>query len=367
MRVLYWCERFWPYVGGLETLAGALLPALAARGVELTVVTSHGELDLPDADRYRGIPVHRFPFLATLEQRDFPGLVAGMERVAALKRAVAPDLVHLHTVGPTALFHQRTRRAHRAPVLVTPHAPVTGLSAGPESVLGEILAESDWVTADSAATLADVRRLAPAVLARSSVVHDGLPAPPRPPVAWPGAPHLLCVGRLVPDKGFDVAIEAAAVLRERVAGLRLRIAGDGPARPDLERHASARGVADVVEFLGRVPEVWPVLDAASIVLMPSRWEETFGLVALEAALRRRPVVASRVGALPEVVEEGVTGLLVPKDDPAALADAVLRLLQDPGGAAAMGRAAERRARARFDIERCADAYAALYRRLAPPR
>jgi glycogen(starch) synthase len=98
--------------------------------------------------------------------------------------------------------------------------------------------------------------------------------------------------------------------------------------------------------------------------MPSRWEEPFGLVAVEAALMARPVVASRVGGLAEVVADGETGLLVDKEDPAALARAVTHLLKNPATAERMGQAARRRARELFGFERQVDAYDGLYQRLA---
>jgi glycogen(starch) synthase len=97
--------------------------------------------------------------------------------------------------------------------------------------------------------------------------------------------------------------------------------------------------------------------------MPSRWEEAFGLVALEAALMARPVVATRVGGLPEVVLDGETGLLVQKDDSGALARAVGFLLDHPEQAMSMGNAGRLRAKEVFSLARYVDAYDTLYRRL----
>jgi glycogen(starch) synthase len=142
------------------------------------------------------------------------------------------------------------------------------------------------------------------------------------------------------------------------------MAGDGPARPSLERQAHDLGIASRVDFLGRVPDVPATMNAATFVLMPSRWEETFGLVALEAALLGRPVVATRVGALPEVVRDGETGLIVEREDDAGLGAAMASLLADPDRTRRMGRAARERALATFGLERSLDAYEALYQRFA---
>ena len=176
----------------------------------------------------------------------------------------------------------------------------------------------------------------------------------------------MCLGRVVRDKGFDLALAAFAELAPRFPKARLVVAGDGPARPELEAQAQALGVADAVEFPGWVaPErVSELMNSATLVVMPSRWDEPFGLVAVEAALMARPVVASRVGGLAEAVADGETGLLVDKEDPAALARAVAHLLEDPGKAERMGQAARRRARELFGFERQVDAYDGLYQRLA---
>ena len=100
-----------------------------------------------------------------------------------------------------------------------------------------------------------------------------------------------------------------------------------------------------------------------MVLMPSR-EESFGLVALESGLMGRPVIASRVGGLPEVVQHGETGLTVPRDDPEAMAAAAVRLLREPDRARRFGEAARERGLSTFSLDRYVDQYEALYRRLA---
>jgi glycosyltransferase involved in cell wall biosynthesis len=103
-----------------------------------------------------------------------------------------------------------------------------------------------------------------------------------------------------------------------------------------------------------------LINTSSLVVVPSRWDEPFGLVALEAALMARPVIAARAGGLVEVVEDGVTGLLVDKESPGQLAEAVIRLLRDPIAADRMGAAGRDLARELFGWERCVDEYEQLY-------
>jgi glycogen(starch) synthase len=155
------------------------------------------------------------------------------------------------------------------------------------------------------------------------------------------------------------------MLLARFPSLRLIVAGDGPARAELEEQVGLLGVKHAVSLVGMVSptDVPALLSRATIVLVPSRDEEGFGLVALQAAFAERPVIASRVGGLPEVVLNGETGLTVPPDDAPALAGAIASLLQDRGRAAALGSAARTRALERFTVSRMADQYEELYERL----
>jgi glycogen(starch) synthase len=364
VKVLHWLPQFHPYVGGVEVLASHLLPALVERGHEAVVVTSHGALDLPDDDEWQGIAVHRRPFTAALSGGRADEVVGLIAEVVALKRQVAPDLVHVTVTDATPFFHLRTLAAHPCPSVVTPQVTVGG--GGAASLLGDLLRSADAVTSVSAFALAAALEACPEAADRSRVILDALPDPgvDRPP---PPAPIVIAAGRLVTDKGFDVAVRAMAAVRQAQPDAVLRIAGDGPDRPSLEALVAELGLADAVQLLGWVtPERLPeVLADARVVVMPSRWEEAFGLVALQAAQVGRPVVASRVGGLPEVVADGVTGTLVPVEDVDALAGAVLDLLADPDEAARRGAAGRERARTRFAFDRHVDDHLALYAELAP--
>lgn len=151
-----------------------------------------------------------------------------------------------------------------------------------------------------------------------------------------GAPRILCVAHLYPRKGIDTLLRAFAPLRERAT---LRVAGVGPERARLEQLARELAIADRVHFLGYLP--LPALNAeyrnASIFALPSA-QEGFGIVFLEAMASSLPVVAGRAAAVPEVVTEGVTALLVDPDDERALTKSLERLLDDPAQREAMGSA-----------------------------
>jgi glycosyltransferase involved in cell wall biosynthesis len=143
------------------------------------------------------------------------------------------------------------------------------------------------------------------------------------------------VGNLSRGRGQDVAIRALELIRRRLPSARLLTVGAAPRRPaDLEfaaglpQLARSLGVAEAVILAGETDDVADVYAAADVVVNPARFEEPFGRVAAEALVAGKPVVASRVGGIPEVIRDGVDGLLVPSEDPVALADAVCRVAAD---------------------------------------
>jgi glycosyltransferase involved in cell wall biosynthesis len=167
-------------------------------------------------------------------------------------------------------------------------------------------------------------------------------------------------GRLIDGKGVDVLLRAFAA-GAAGEGVRLRIGGDGPARPTLERLASKLGLNGAVEFTGwsfDMPSFWRACDVAA---MPSdRFVESFGMAAIEAMACATPVVVTANGALPELVDDGVTGFVVPRGNARVLADALVSLTRDGERRCAAGRAARARCEEQFDIRDCAAAYLRLF-------
>jgi glycosyltransferase involved in cell wall biosynthesis len=170
------------------------------------------------------------------------------------------------------------------------------------------------------------------------------------PAALPtpaGAKRLLALGRLHPNKGFDVLLRALALL----PGAHLSLAGEGPERAALERLARELGVAERLAFLGWRQDTGALLAACDVFVCPSR-HEPLGNVVLEAWSAARPVVAAAAQGPVELIREGETGLLVPKEDPAALAAAIAGVLADPARAASLaaaGRAEFARAHAEAPV------------------
>ncbi|MEJ7784961.1 MAG: glycosyltransferase family 4 protein [Solirubrobacteraceae bacterium] len=368
MRIVLWAEAFWPKIGGVEVNAAELVPLLSQRGHEISVITARDDSDLPPFDLYRGVAVHRLPLLDPLRRRDLGKIADTRRRLGELWRELSPQLVHvMFCFGPSVFFLNGVARAGSGPTVVTVPGYVEAPTGG-HTLMRNTLTRAAWVTAPSHAVHRHITTLFPEVGGRSSVIYNGLAEPEgtRDPLPSPdGPPTLVCIGRLTAEKGFDVAVSAMGQVIEQHPTARLLIAGDGPERGGLERLASDCGVAESTDFLGWVSprRVWELLDRAHVVIVPSRAVEGFGLVAVEAALRERPVVASRIGGLPEVVADGETGVLCEPDDSGALAEAVVTLLSTPARAAALGRAGAARARERFALERQADGFEALFAEL----
>ncbi len=365
MRILFWSDTFWPVIGGVEVLGSRLVQALRARGHDLIILARRDRDDLPDEDRYADVPLYRFPLRAALQSRDLGLVMSLRRRVAALIHDFDPQIGHIYHSGPGVYFYLQAPATRRVPLLMTLHQTYVPELLEPDSLRGRLLRRAQWVTACSDSVLQCTRRQLPEISARSSVVLNSLNMPGTLPTALPSdPPRLLCVGRLLPQKGFDLALRAWARLHGQFPGARLLIAGDGPARAELQQDAADLGLQSV-EFLGWVaPDAVPdLINTATLVIMPSRIEP-LGLVAVQAAQMARPIVATRVDGLPEVVIHGQTGLLVEPDDVDGLAQAIRHLLEHPSIATAMGQAARRHAEEVLEWNAHVGAYDRLYRQLA---
>jgi glycosyltransferase involved in cell wall biosynthesis len=338
-------------IGGSERHLLTLLPALAASGTEVAFVGLKGGGDPR-------------PFYAELERAGVAHRVASLR---GLRRAIAsfdPDLVHTHLVHADVFG---ALAAGRRALVSTKHND-DPFRSGPFRIVERALTRRARavITITEALARFQVDRVG---LPREklTVVHYGLDAPPlawagNAPVTLPGSARvLLGLGRLVPQKGYDVALRAFASVRERHPEAVLVIVGEGPERAQLERLRQELHLGDSVRLPGRAGDVAAWLNRAELLVHPARWEG-FGLVLLEAMLASLSIVATAVSAIPEIVVDGVTGRLVPADDAGALAAALGQILDDPALARKLGEAGLARARSDFSVERMATATTEVYLR-----
>ena len=345
-------------IGGSERHLLALLPALRAQGIEPSFVGLDDPRGEPkpfyDALEHAGLPFARVASRHDLDPR-LPF------RIARAARRFRPELVHTHLVH--ADVHGAAASVLlRVPLVSTKHND-DPFRAGPFRYVERLLARRARrivTITESLARFNEERVGIPR--AKLVVVHYGLDELPpawgsNPPLELPdGARVLLALGRLVPQKGLDVAVRALPAILASHPEAVLVVAGEGPDRAALEALARELDVAGALRLVGRAGDVAELLERAELLVHPSRWEG-FGLVLLEAMLAARPIVATRVSSIPEIVLDGETGVLVPPDDAGALADAAIRVLDDPGSLGAAGRT---RALERFSANEMARKTAEVY-------
>lgn len=330
MRIALVSDWFLPRIGGIELHLRDLALHLMARGHEVHVVTPN-----PGPDTVDGVPVvrvqaARLPGAQVLCTRG--GFTAIGDAVAALR----PDVVHAHVsiISPAAYAGAAAAARLGLPTVLTFHSVIAGL-APLFTALDAIVGVSDWpavFTAVSGPVARPVRRLA----GRSGVVvlPNGID-----PAEWRVAPlprdprrvEIVSVMRLVPKKRPRTLIRLMAALQRQLppgVTARLRIAGDGPEHPSLERLVRRLGLGDSVELLGwkSRDEIRALLADADVFVMPSRFE-SFGLAALEARCAGVPVVAMARSGVTEVIGHDGEGLLA-RSDRELLAH-TLRLATDP--------------------------------------
>jgi glycosyltransferase involved in cell wall biosynthesis len=335
-------------IGGSERHLLTLLPALAERGVDPVFVG----LDDPawnPADFYSALTV---PTVRIPAPRDFDPLL-----LARLVRGLNADVVHTHLVHAD-LYGGLAARLRGTTLVSTKHNDDpfrTGTFRFVERGLGRL---ADRVVAISESLRRFTIERVGVPEDKVETIHYGLD---EPPAAWgtnpldavpEGARILLSVSRLTEQKGIDVAVNALPLLPDDTV---LVVLGEGPERATLTELARGLGVESRLFLPGRVPDVAAWLRRASVYVQPARWEG-FGLAVLEAMVCALPVVATNVSSLPELVADGDTGVLVPPDDPAALARGVVRVLSEPS----LGQAGYERAQREFSVARMADRTAALY-------
>jgi glycosyltransferase involved in cell wall biosynthesis len=346
-------------ISGSEAHLLSLLPALRERGWDVRFLMLHEEE--PGAWEF-ATRLHdaRIPVRAIRITRDVDPL-AFLRLHSAIARE-RPTILHTHLVHAD-IYGLVAGAAARVPILFsTKHG------------FNEFRERASFALADrSVARLATTHIAISGGLARYlaetegfdrqafDIVHYGIEPGPEPPPYADGRPVVLCIGRLIPVKGHIVLLRAMALALRDVPELELRIAGRGPLEPALRALAQELGIAGNVRFLGQVTPIQPALEQVLGVVVPSLGEG-FGMVALEAMERGRPVVAAAIGGLSEIVVEGETGYLVEPADAEALAAGLVRLVRDPERAAAMGVAGRERALASFRQVSCTERTEQLYRR-----
>ncbi|MBU2601259.1 MAG: glycosyltransferase [Actinobacteria bacterium] len=331
-----------PESGGAAIHVAYLCAHLSRRGHDVTVVGPPTSiLASPDVSDYR---YHALPNLVR-EPDPVEDLLA-LKDMIGLLRSSDWDVVHFHSskagfLGRIAAVVSRTKAA----VVYTPHcfAFLANMGSAPTVAyrvlerfagrVGDTILVSRWEYLGG--WEASVLRARRAWIVPNGIAMDGALAEARAQLSDRRdgasrrleAPTIGTVTRLQRAKGVDVFLEMAAKIRERVHDARFVIVGDGPDEDVLQSQAERLGLADSCKFVGHSNDVAGHLARFDVFVLSSRYE-SHPLALLEAMAARLPVVATAVGGVPEIVRNGIDGVLVPPNDPAAAAHAVQRLLND---------------------------------------
>jgi glycosyltransferase involved in cell wall biosynthesis len=379
--------------GGIAVWTQTLATALAARGHEVSVITrtnGHPRVDLEDGVWVHRVPQRYHPGRATPPLPDLPQLItdwaySAFDEVLRIRIRRGLDLVSapIWDVEGVACLADGS-----LPVVTSLHSTYRLILPSKKKWLEDeafrrlhvdkliaaeawLLERSPMILANSEAILRDIEAAYGIVLdrARVRVVPHGLAleAPVALPPREPGC-RILFVGRFETRKGIDVLAEAIPAVLAAHPEARFVLVGDPDVDEDGRGPTHRRRIeALVARFPGRVEVTGAVprdrlveeYARADVFVAPSRYE-SFGLIFLEAMMHGLPCIGTRAGGIPEVVEDGVTGLLVPPDDPAALADALARLAGDPALRARLGQAGQAAYRGRFTAAHMAEAAEATY-------
>jgi glycogen synthase len=373
MRICSLTNAYLPHAGGIEVLLDATCAPLRSGGHELLIVTGDGGTPPPSAisdDEWLrptpGVHLERLQVHEPVSNRDVRGIHRLTKQLRRILDEFQPDVVHAHDVGPLLWLYQRVAGAPASwPLIVTLHTLITRydeVTAGAVHATGGLLQRADVVTGVSRHVVDDIIGYAPEVADRVVHLPNGIVAPTVPRTTV-DRQQVIAIGRLVPFKAHELAIDAFATVRARHPGARLDIAGEGPSFAALTAHTRTAGLDDAVTFLGRRShdEVLARLAASTCLLMSSHFEG-LPLVALEAAWLGRPVVAFDTPGVDEAVVHGETGVLVAPGDVRALGDAVADLIDDPERADRLGANGRARAAREYGIDRYVRDLLELYER-----
>jgi|GEM_PF-1627141 len=362
MKILFWTPLYPPYIGGLEVFAHTLAKQLQAKGHTVVVISGTDTTSTSTKYELDGITVYDFPFMHAVSTYNVKAIRSILMEVQSIVSTFSPDVVHSHAWNEwSAFFQRRTFETFAIPLCITVH----GLLGQPSFHTGYckwVWERANRVTAVSKALKESLNNEG---FFHSSlhVIYNGLPVQKRG-VAPPRSHSLLMIGRFTEEKCFDTAFYALKLLVAKYPTLRMTLIGDGPLFSDLMELRSALELEDVLTLKGFIPhqDIDSYIEQSSVVVIPSSYE-SFCLVALEAAIAGRPVVASNVLGLTEVVDNGKTGILVEPKSPQQLAAGIAKILDDSELRIEMGHAAQKRAHTHFSIDQSVQQYCTLYEQL----
>jgi glycosyltransferase involved in cell wall biosynthesis len=346
-----------PRRGGSSTALATLLAALDG-DIAVTVVGSSSDVVEQVAAARPGTATR---VLAAVRNKTDIGSMAEIVRTV---RQLRPDVLHANLDSQwSAQYGLLAAVVTRTPVVAVVHSVWPRPHWVQRVLIGRLARRVDVYVGVSGHTARATEALLGLAPGSVRVIYNGVPDPETSHTAHSDdGPVIGAVGRLSPEKGYHVLLRALCDVPEG----RLVFVGDGPQRSELEALARGLGIASRVRFEGWVEPPWTARWTFDVLVLPS-FNEGFGLVVVEAMLANVPVIATAVGAIPEIVDDGQTGLLVPPGDAYSLARAIMRVLGDASLRAELTRRARTSALERFTTAKMAAEFESLYAELSAHR
>ena len=362
MRIALVTRRYPPLIGGAEKVLSYLAHALADEGADVTVLTSQTPGKRQTIEKNGRLRVVR---LATSGIRGL-GTLIYMRNIARWFRRNPVDVAYVSMLKHDAYATLESSCIHEFPVVLRPEgAGATGDLAWQQwgrfgTMIGRRCKTADAVVAISPAIRAELLEAGYS----ASIIHDlpnGVPVPSR---AWRplSARHAVFVGRLAPEKGLDVLLDAWPAVLAAHPDATLSLIGEGPERSSLENHAARLGISTSVTLPGIAEDIDLTLRQHDLFVLPSR-EEGMSIALLEAMALGMPIVASAIPGNRGLIRGGIDGVLFEPEHPEALATAILDQWNDPAAGIAMGREARCRVVDDFSIAAVARRHLKLFTQL----
>lgn len=368
MKILQLLPRYLPHEGGIERVMAQLCPELRQSNMNSTIVTDNFS-NLTHSETIDGTNIYRFSFTQALMSKDPLAILKTQKSFSLLLKKLNPDVIHLHSVAQASIFFllQFIERSNpKTKLVITQHGVLEEVDK--TLVAEKLFGIAEMLTAVSSACANSIQSFTgidkKIIIIPNGVTDNfnslanssrGLPKPSEPI-------HLICVGRVEAEKGFDIAIKCMAILRSYGLKASLQIVGTGTQLTPLKQLSAQLDLGELIIFHGEQShhETQLLISQAHLILVPSRQREGFGLVVAEAASYGVPAIVANTGGLNETVIHNETGVVISNLTPITLADTIRAIYHTPQQYQAFSKAAYQQAKHRFKFSQWVDRYVNLY-------
>jgi glycosyltransferase involved in cell wall biosynthesis len=366
VRILHWAVPYYRGFGGQSIFIERLALEFIKRGHEVAILTdNHATKNIPKDNSENQLNVYSLNLSPTNLDNRTPLKFAGIVEVI---QKFNPDIIHIHNLVSLEIIYLNlflNRKGAMIPTVCTIHDLATLNRVVALLKKDEAIPRLDCIVSPSRYIDSFLRGISLEFRKNVKIIYNGVPEKlPLEHTTFKKL-HLLFAADLNEHKGAVILLNAWSKICKKYPDVTLFIAGEGAAKEFIEQYAKTSGIGQQVVFTGWLSqnELHEYLSADCVFVMPSMLGEAFGLVAAEASMAGAAVIVSRIGALPEIVEDRVSGLVVTPGDTNSLVQAIEELINDEELRRKFGIAAKKRAQKLFSMEKSVDEYEKTYQQL----